>query len=82
MGPKFQTSGLVLENQSLRHYRVRIRLSNSEYGDPIRQRNKVQGLREIRPFKLHFFSHKDIGFRERMRENLGRFQPVIGLEGP
>jgi len=34
---KFQKSGLVLENQALRHYRVRIRPSNSEYGDQIRQ---------------------------------------------
>jgi len=66
MAPKIQKSRLVLKNQTLRHYRVIIRLSNSEYGDPIRQLTKVQGLREIRSFKLHFSSLENIGFRERM----------------
>jgi hypothetical protein len=77
MGPKFQKSGLVLENQALRHYRVRIRLSNSEYGEPIRQRTKVQGLREIRPFKLHFSSLEVIGFKVRMGENLNELNSKI-----
>jgi len=70
MGPKFQKSGLVLENQALRHCRVRIRLSNSEYGDPIRQWTKVHRLRKLRPFQLHFSSLEDKGIRKRMRENL------------
>jgi len=35
MGPTFQYSVLVLEHQILRHYKIRIRLSSSESGDPI-----------------------------------------------
>ena len=36
IGPTLQYSVLVLEHQTLRHYRVSIRLSNSESGDSIR----------------------------------------------
>jgi hypothetical protein len=36
MGENFQHCVLVLEHQTSRHYRVRIRLWNSESGEPIR----------------------------------------------
>jgi hypothetical protein len=77
MGPEFQKYGLVLENHALRHYRVRVRLSNSEYGDSILQQTKVPGLQEFRPFKLHISRLEVIGFRERVKETLNELNSKI-----
>lgn len=74
-GPTFQYAVLVVEHQNLRHYRVRMQFSNSESGNPIRQRvitsrvykSTMEELREIRPDRLPFSRLEGIWFRDRKR---------------